>query len=154
MKQLYKHLKTAADKLDAQAELLDKVAEALDAAEASVKTAEAKAEKAVADAEAKLSKTANAKEASKAELAPLAKTAADAIRDVGLLSSNEQADQFAAQILDHKQALGKLAQLSKYVGIPKRASVVVDTQGSKPETADERWDAKARAALNSLHLEG
>lgn len=141
----YKQLKHAADTLDKQADALEAAGKALEQTEQKLA--------ALQQASTSQTKVAQEQEAAKAELAPMAKTASSALLESGLLSNQEQADVFAAQILgDHKVALAKLAQFAKHAGAPRRAEVVVDSKPPSQKTADERWDAKARAALERLNI--
>jgi len=141
----YKQLKQAADNLDKQADALESAAGVLEDTQKKL----AQAQKAAAEH----TKTAAAQESVKAELAPMAKTAAAALLESNLLSTQEQADVFASQILgDHKVALAKMAQLAKHSGAPKRAQVVHDSQTPEQETSDGAWEKHARAALQRLHL--
>ena len=146
MPSTYKQLKQAADLLDKQADSLESAAKAFE--EAGKKTAKANAEnaKTASDQEA-------AQEAAKAELAPLAKMAAAELHNSGLLSSQEQADVFASQILaDHKVALNKLGQLAKHAGVPQRAQVVKDDQQPQQKTADDVWADHVRRANQTLGI--
>lgn len=141
----YKQLKQAADMLDKHADALEQAGEALD-----------QAQKKLAQERSSLQeqeKTASDQEAQKAEIAPVAKQAASALLEAGLLSSQEQADVFASQILgDHKTAMAKIAQLAQHAGMPKRAAVVPDSQPQQENSADDVWEKHARGALSRLHI--
>ncbi len=139
--------------IDAAA-LLEKQAEALDAAAVQIEKVAAEARGAK---QAKLAADEAAKQAklAKAKLAPLAKQAAATLREQGLISNKESEDLFAAQLLNHEQAIQKLAQLAKVASVPRRAAVVVDpTGGQAAETADGMWEKRAAAHLNNLHVRG
>lgn len=137
----------AAEQLEKSAELLDSAAAQLDAATTSAEQAKQAAAKATAQA-----KTASAAQAvDKAALGQKAKVAAEAVRNAGLLSTPEMADQFAAELLDQGKAIDKIAKLAQHVA-PKRASVVVDDSHVPQETADTNWDKTAAQVLQRLHL--
>ncbi len=130
---IHKLLKKAADELDAAAAALDasdkKLAEVQKTA-GQAKTAQVK----VADNTAKLGE--------------LAKTAADKMLSVGLISSAEKRDAVAAELISHETALAKLAQLTGYVSLPKLATVVPsDPAQTKSASADDVWAAHAHKAL-------
>lgn len=131
----YKLLKQAADQLD-------KLATELEASEkllAQTKVAAAQPAKASAD--------------EKAELLSLAKVAADKLLEAGLVSSAEKRDQFAAEIVDHKVAIQKIAKLAASAQVPRMGRVVVDdTAQTKVASSDESWDTAARAVLSRLNL--
>lgn len=153
MNPAYKQLKTAADRLDSYADQLDKAASKLDKADGKIKQAKTAAAAAEAKAKNGQKKTAAEVEAQKAKLGGLAKTAAASIRSAGLISNQQQEDVFASQLLDHEQALAKLAKLATHVATPKRASVVVDDKpSSDEESADARWEKRAAAALSRLNI--
>lgn len=153
MNPAYKQLKTAAANLESYADQLEKAAAELDKASGEIKQAKTAAAAAEAKAKSGQQKTAAEVEAQKAKLGGLAKTAAASIRSAGLLSSQQQEDVFASQLLDHEQALAKLAKLATHVATPKRASVVADNKiSSEEESADARWEKRAAAALNRLNL--
>jgi len=152
----YKQLIDAAALLEKQAEALDAAAVQIEKVAAEAR--EAKQAKLAADKAAKQAKLASEvkpAEVDKAKLAPLAKQAAATLREQGLISNKESEDLFAAQLLNHEQAIQKLAQLAKVASVPRRAAVVVDpTGGQAAETADGMWEKRAAAHLNNLHVRG
>ena len=132
----YKLLKKAADELEAMATKLEESDKKL--AEVQAKTAQAKtAQVKVADNTAKLGE--------------LAKTAADKMLSVGLISSAEKRDAVAAELISHEAALAKLAQLTTFVSLPKLATVVPgETTQTKSASADDAWAAHAHKALAKI----
>lgn len=143
----HKQLKTAADLLDRLAEQLEAAANAQAKLASELAVTKATADKTVKQASAE--KTASEAKA-KAEIGVVAKQAAAAVKTAGLLSDDRQTDAFAAQLLDHKTALAKLAELTKYVGVQKRASVVVDGTAPQTASADDVFNNHARAVLARL----
>lgn len=143
---LYNMLKTAADRIEQMA----------DAAEASQKRAEEAEEAAKAaqstqqadDEEQKKTAAANI------EIGRLAKQAAADLKEAGLISSDEQADVFASQCLDHSITLQKLSQFAGCVPKQKLGSVVVDDSVVSEEapSADDAWTKRAQDALTRLGL--
>lgn len=138
----HKLLKSAAD-------TLDKLATTLEAAERIVADAQRSATQAKTASDQSAEAAKRAKAANEVRLGGLAKAAAAAIKTAGLLSDDRQADAFAANLLSHETALAKLAELSKYVGMPKQAHVVVDETTATPSST-ELFDNRARAALARL----
>jgi hypothetical protein len=136
----YKQLKEAAAALESAASILEKQAAAADNL----------TKKAAAQPQAKPEvKTA----AEKVKLGQQAKVAAAKLLEVGLLSNQKQADVFASQLLDHGQAIQKIAQLTQHVTATKMGRVVIDeTKTKTAETATEVYDARARAVLSKLNL--
>ena len=130
----YKLLKTAAAQLEASASALEAAEQKAVSAAASTKTAAAESAGA------------------KADRAKLAKLAGDKLLQAGLLSSADKRDQFVTEILNHNQALTKIAKLAEHVRAPKFGSVVVDESVSKTESADDVWTKHANAALHSLNI--
>jgi hypothetical protein len=127
----YKLLKQAADQLD-------QLATELEASEKKLATVQ-------------VVKTASADE--KAQLLSHAKVAADKLLEVGLLSSAEKRDQFAAELVDHKVAIEKIAKLAAATQVPRLGRVVVDEKTTtKIAGSDEAWDTRARAALVRLNI--
>lgn len=137
----WKQLKTAADKLTSTADLLEKAAAVLD----KNTTQTSKQKTAAAQGQQKTA-------AEQARIGQLAKVAASKLREAGLISSQEQADVFANGLLNHEQALAKIAQLTEHVTAPKIGSVVVDDTVTTPESADDVYEKRAAAALQRLHL--
>lgn len=139
----WKQLKTAAEKLNSTAEMLEKAAEVLDHNKNPAPQTKQASEQAQ-------QKTA----AEKARVGQLAKTASSKLYEAGLLSSQQQADVYANQLLDHSHALNKLAQLVEHVpSSVKIGSVVVDdTVNLEPETADDVYEKRAAAVLSRYNL--
>lgn len=109
------------------------------AAEAAIVTVKAEAAKAVAAAQKTASTT-------KADLAPLAKTAVDALFDKGLFATREIADKFASEIANSPEnALKAIQKIAAHVA-KRPGTTVVKTASSAPETADDAW---ARHVQNS-----
>ena len=147
----YKQLTDAADLLEKQAEALESTAKQLDKTKADVTKAKTAAAKALK--QAKTAAAVKPAEVDKAKLAPLAKTAAANLRQAGLLSSQQNEDVFASEVLSHEKALAKIAQLAKFASTPRRAQVIEDDgAGAEPESADSVWEKTASAALTRLHL--
>lgn len=137
----YKLLKTAALQLEASASELE-------AAQAKIAAAEQKAAAAAANTKVAAAES----DSVKAGRTKLAKLAADKLLNCGMLSSTEKRDQFVTEILNHDQALTKIAKLAEHVKAPKLGSVVVDDTASKVESADDVWTKHANAALSKLNL--
>ena len=77
---------------------------------------------------------------SAADLAPLAKQAADALFDRGMLANEERRDQMAATLTDPRKALAALAKTAARVEVPTTGRVVVDDSPSMSPTADDVWN--------------
>jgi len=76
-----------------------------------------------------------------AKLAGLAKTAAQALRNSGLLSTDEKRDQFSAKLISSPEtALDCLAKTAEFVRAPKHGSVVVLETTQKVASADDSWN--------------
>lgn len=125
---LHKQLKTAADQLEKLAN-----------ENGSLSTKVGELEKKLATATQQTKTAGTAVEANKAKLAGLAKTAAEKLRTAGMLSTPEQGDIFAAQVLDHSIALSKLAALAEQIKPVKTATVMVETAVVEPN-ADAVWN--------------
>ena len=137
----YKLLKQAAD-------ALEKLASDAEAAEKAAAEAKAQVEARAKTAAAKPEQTADEKAARLAK----AKVAADKLLEVGLLSSPEKRDLFAAEIVDPDVAIQKIAKLAESVQLPRLGKVVVDETTVKVASSDDVWDQRARAALNRLNI--
>jgi len=137
----YKLLKTAAFQLEASASELESAHKKVAAAEQKAVAASAQTKVAAAESDGV-----------KAERTKLAKLAADKLLSAGMLSSPEKRDQFVAEILDHNQALTKIAKLAGHIRAPKLGSVVIDPSETKIESADDVWNKHASAALQNLNL--
>lgn len=133
---------------------LIKVAEQLEAvADTILKTASASEQE-----QEKLKKQASATseqlkkvEDDKANIGALAKAASARLLEAKLLSSPEQADVYAAQLLTHSGAIQKLAQLVSHIKpAPSLGQVVVDAAQTKIATANEVWDKHINAAQGML----
>lgn len=150
----FAQLKTASAKLAMTADALEAAAADLDnAAKSRTKTA-SDSQEAVSAALAKVAADAKAAEdARRAQLGTLAKTASSKLREVGLLSNQEQADVFASQILDHDKALHKLAQLTQFVTGRKLGSVEIEGASPEVKTAYDAYDEKARAVLQRFNID-
>ncbi len=148
MTTLYKQLKSTAAELRKQAA-------AVEAAETDLHTKVASAVASANDAAKSTETVKTAAALTKADLAAVAKTAAANIKKAGLLSSDAQADQFAALIVgDHKVALTKLAELATRIPAAKLGSVVADGQGaSSSPTSDQAWDAAASKHLRRMNIQ-
>lgn len=136
----YKHLKLAADALDSMA----------DALEAGMKKVAA-AQKAADEAQKKLAsvKTAAAKPAGpSAAIGKLAKEASASLLQSGLISNQNQADIFAAEITNHEKALQKLAQLGKVTKAPRVGNVVKQASSAEP-SANEVFERALAQALSA-----
>lgn len=90
----------------------------------------------------------------KVQLGQLAKQASAALLEGGMLSSQEKADQFASRVLDHKTALQQLAKLASVVQNPVPMGKVASESPAVAQeaSANEVWDSRANAALQSLNL--
>lgn len=126
----YKLLKQAADQLDALATELEAT------------------QKKVASAE--VVKTAAADDQKTGRLA-LAKVAADKLFSVGLISSAEKRDQFAAEITDPAVALQKLAKLADHVAVPSLGTVVLDKH-IKEASSEDVWALHVQSTLSRLNI--
>jgi len=136
----HKYLKEAAAKVQTLAGELEKSAAENEQLKAQLKEANAKLASTKAESD-KLAKTASAE---KAELADLAKKAATQVKAAGLLSSDKMADEFAAMILTPKHALAKLAEVAKYVTMPKVGKVVDAGNQGAAMSADAVWAQRVR----------
>lgn len=79
----------------------------------------------------------------RAEVAGLAKTAAAAVYDAGLVRSTEARDELAVQLLDHDAALDQLSKIASLVEAPK-SGVVVTGGSAKVASADDVWEGHIR----------
>jgi hypothetical protein len=91
--------------------------------------------------------TATPKVASEADvkrISGLAKKAAAALHQNGLITTPERAETFAAEILDPAKALIALEKFASHVGtVRKTAAVVSDDTPVQAESADAVWDRHA-----------
>ncbi len=90
-------------------------------------------------------------EKAKAEIAELAKTAAEKLRARGLLANTENADKFASEILNDRKAVYQaLSKVADHVNVsPAHGKVAHVGEHEVVETADGAWDTRARAALST-----
>ncbi len=89
----------------------------------------------------------------KAEIAELAKTAAEKLRSRGLLANQERADKFASEIInDRKQVYQALAKVADHVNtMPSLGKAAHASETDQPvESADATWDRLANSALSTL----
>lgn len=142
----YKLLKHAAVQLEATATELEAAQKKVAAAQAAA--AAASAAKPAAPSQEKVA----ADESKKAQRTQLAKLAADKLLQSGLLSSPEKRDQFVTEILDHDQALTKIAKLAEHVQAPTLGKAVRNPDGPADESADSVWNKHASAALSRLNI--
>jgi hypothetical protein len=140
-------------------DLLIKSAEALEGLSAkaaelekavATKTAElTKLAQSIADAKVEADKASAKAEAAKADVAKLAKTAADQALKAGLIANEERRDEFAAKLMDSGYALDALAKIASKVSAPAH-SKVVPRQAKTAETADDVWHKHIQNASNTL----
>lgn len=150
MNTVYKTLKTAAAKLEKMAELLDQAGSDSTASSGEVAKLQSQlktAQDALADAKKQQKVAADAQKAAVGERAI---KVASKLLEVGMLSSQKQADVFANNILDQRVALEQFEKLAGHIEAPRVGQVVLDKTASDDESADAVYERHARAALSRI----